>query len=195
MAQQICVRLYEELNDFLPSDKRKRSFPYPVDRNTTIKELLRRLAIPETDVELALVNGASTDFNHKLEEGDFVSLFPVFESLDVTPVLRVRKEPLRQTRFVIGARLLRLASYLRRLGFDTLDCRSWTLEKTVRVAEEERRILLTRDPLLLKATELSRIYIVRASKPGDQLLEVLSRFDLHSPVRLSICPSSTVDRQ
>ncbi len=181
MARKIYLRLYEELNDFLPPDKRKHPFPYPVDRNATVGELLRRLAVPETEVELVLVNGVSTDFNHRLEEGDFVSVFPVFESLDVTSVLRVRKKPLRQIRFIAGNGLSRLAGYLKRLGFDTLNCHSWPLEKTVRAAEGERRILLTRDPLLLKSTELSRICLVRASEPGKQLLEVLSRFDLHSP--------------
>jgi len=51
--------------------------------------------------------------------------------------------------------------------------------------EEERRILLTRDPSWLKFPELSRIYLVQAASPKQQLLEVLSRFDLFDVVHFA----------
>ena len=55
-----------------------------------------------------------------VEEGDRVSVFPIFEALDITPVLEVRERPLRRTRFVLDTHLGRLATYLRLLGFDAL---------------------------------------------------------------------------
>jgi len=178
MEEQIYLRLYEELNDYLPPEKRKRRFACQLDGITTVEELLENLAIPEGEVELILVNGVSVDFSCLLKAGDFISIYPVFESFNVKALLRARKEPLRRTRFMAGPGLLRLTRYLRQLGFDAVDFRSRKLENMVRVAEEERRILLTRDPSLLKSPELSRIYLVRAARPRDQLLDVLSRFDL-----------------
>jgi hypothetical protein len=190
MAPQIHLRLYEELNDFLPPDKRKLLFAYQLDCDMTIGELLESLSVPRTDVELILINGDSAPFSHHLKEGDVVSIYPVFESLDVSTLICVREKPLRQTRFMAGQGLSRLAGYLRLLGFDTLDSRCWMFERIVREAEKERRILLTRDPSLLKYPGLSRIYLVRAAKPRDQLLEVLSRFDLFDSARIPIHQSS-----
>ena len=178
MAPEIRLRLYEELNDFLPPDKRKSRFAYSFRDATSVAQLLEDLAIPQGRVELVLVNGDSAGFSHRLEDGDFVSIYPVFELLDVEELLRARAEPLRRTRFLAGANLSRLAGYLRRLGFDTLDSRFWELKKVVRVSEQEQRILLTRNPSLLKCREFSRIYLVRGARPRDQLLEVLRRFDL-----------------
>ncbi len=192
---QIYVRLYEELNDFLPVEKRKRVFAHPLSGNATVGKLLRRLAVPEAEVELALVNGISANFSHYLKEDDFVSLYPVFESFDVTTVLRARRKPLRQARFMASAGLRILAVYLRLLGFDTVDCRSWAFEKIIRVAKEERRTLLTRTPSLLDSPELCRVFLVRGAWPGEQLLDVLSRFDLYSSVCFSTWHWSILNRK
>ena len=134
---------------------------------------------------MVLVNGESVDFSHRPEDGDFVSVYPVFESIDVKPLVRLRAAPLRRTRFLAGKGLRRLARSLRSLGFDTLDCSSWPWETIVRVIDEERRILLTRESIQGRIPEISRACVVRHSQPGEQLTEVLSRFDLSIPVDLS----------
>jgi uncharacterized protein len=78
---------------------------------------------------------------------------------------------LRQNRFLVEPQLRRLAFYLRMLGFDApVDSRTGN-------AKEDRRIVLTADSELLKSG-LPRVYVVRERKPGRQLKEVLSRFDL-----------------
>ena len=46
--------------------------------------------LPEVDV--ILVNGESVDFTHIVCNGDCISVYPVFESLDIIPVLRRRPE-------------------------------------------------------------------------------------------------------
>ncbi|MBN1569100.1 MAG: twitching motility protein PilT [Acidobacteria bacterium] len=185
MAGEIHLRLYEELNDFLPACKKKVRFSCPLDSIRTVKELLKSLGAPEKDVELVLVNGVSVDLSCLLQDGDYVSIYPVFESLDIRPLLRVRRWPLRRIRFITGAGLLRLTGYLRLLGFETCHARSLSLDTAVRLTDEKRRILLTRDSSLLKYPELSRIYLVQAARPKDQLLEVLSRFDLFDAVYFS----------
>ncbi len=121
MAAEIQLRLYEELNDALPPDKRKIRFAYPLENIKTVKELLKSINIPEGDVELVLINDASADFSTPLHDGDFVSIYPVFESWDIKSLIRVRDQPLRQIRFIAGTDLSCLADSLRTLGFDTLD--------------------------------------------------------------------------
>src|SRR3972149_9448222 len=144
MAIEIYLRFYEELSDFLPTDRRKRRFTYRLDCATTVEGLLENLGVPSTCVEFVLVNGNSADLSRHFDNGDFVSVFPVFESFNVKSLVRLREEPLRQTRFMAGKELARLIFYLRLLGFDTLDCDSGAQEKIVRVAERDRRILLAR---------------------------------------------------
>jgi hypothetical protein len=89
-------RFYEELNDFLAPKRRKREFTVPCARAATTKHMIEALGVPHTEVELILVNGESADFSRQLEDGDRVAVYPRFEAMDVTPLLRVREYPLRK---------------------------------------------------------------------------------------------------
>jgi hypothetical protein len=130
-----------------------------------------------------LVNGESSDFSRPLADGDRVSVYPVFEALDVSSLVRVRPAPLRQTRFVLDGHLGRLARYLRMLGFDTAWNRRSEDEDLARLSAAERRILLTRDRGLLKRREVTHGYWLRETDPRRQLREVVARFDLAGSMR------------
>jgi uncharacterized protein with PIN domain len=134
--------------------------------------------VPHTEVDLILVNGASVDFSHLLRDGDRVSVYPVFESIDISPVLRLRPKPLREIRFLADTHLGRLAAYLRLMGFDTLYGHHLDDRELARLASEERRILLTRDRSLLMRSAVTHGYWLRQTHPRLQLREVLERFDL-----------------
>ena len=82
--------------------------------------MIEALGVPHTEVELILVNGVSVDFDYRLRHGDRVAVYPRFERFDISPLLRVRTEPLRQVRFIADANLGGLAHLLRMTGFDTL---------------------------------------------------------------------------
>ena len=55
-----------------------------------------------------VVNGISVDWSRRLEDGDEVSVYPVFEAVDISPIVRLRPEPLRETRFFLDVHLGRL---------------------------------------------------------------------------------------
>jgi hypothetical protein len=112
-------RFYEELNDFLPPARRKREFSVPCARAATAKHMIEALGVPHTEVEVVLVNGESVGFERLLRDGDRVAVYPKFEALDITPLLRVRQAPLRTTHFLADAHLGGLARLLRLAGFDT----------------------------------------------------------------------------
>lgn len=171
-------RFYEELNDFLPGHRRKRAFVHACARGATVKHVIEALGVPHTEVEVILANGESVDLSYVVQEGDRISVYPVFESLDVTPVLRLRAAPLRRTRFIADAHLGRLAKYLRMLGFDTLYESRYTDAQIARISAEEERIVLTRDRALLMHKSITRGCYVRATRPRQQLEEILSRLDL-----------------
>jgi len=175
-------RFYEELNDHLPPERRKRDFAHAFSGAPAVKDVIEALGVPHTEVELILVNGESVDFTRPLADGDRVSVYPVFEGVDVTPLLRVRERPLRQTRFVLDGHLGRLATSLRMLGFDTAWLNDAHDAELARVSSEEHRILLTRDRGLLKRSIVTHGYWVRETRPRLQVAEVVRRFDLFGRV-------------
>ncbi len=176
--QRAELRFYAELNDFLPPEKRYTRFGCEFWVGGSVKDLIEAEGVPHTEVDLILANGESVDFSYQVRDGDRISVYPVFESLDITPALKVRPVPLRQTRFVLDVHLGRLAGYLRMLGFDALYRSDYRDEELVRVSSEQGRILLTRDLGLLKHAALRYGYAVRQTNPRRQAREVLERFDL-----------------
>ncbi|MDP2109630.1 MAG: Mut7-C RNAse domain-containing protein [Thiobacillus sp.] len=171
-------RFYEELNDFLAPNRRKQEFTVPCARAATTKHMIEALGVPHTEVELILVNGESVDFNRQLEDGDRVAVYPRFEAMDVTPLLRVREQPLREPRFVADAHLGGLAHMLRMLGFDTLYDNHFHDDAIVAIAERDGRIVLTRDRELLKRRAVTHGCYVHALKSEQQLREIVERLDL-----------------
>lgn len=176
---QVQIRFYEELNDFLAPELRKRAFDHDFERRTSVKDMIESFGVPHTEVEIILVNGRSVDFSHIVQDGDRISVYPVFESLDVTPLIRLRPEPLRIPKFVLDTNLGRLARYLRLLGFDCLYENDFEDAVVAKISSEQQRTLLTRDRALLQRRIITHGYFVRAVRPRLQVPEVLSRFDLY----------------
>lgn len=176
---QVELRFYEELNDFLPPEWRKVTFPHELTRRTSVKDLIESFRVPHTEVEVILVNGKSVDFSHIVQPGDRISVYPMFESLDVSPLIRLREKPLRDPRFVIDTNLGQLARYLRLLGFDVVYRNDFTDREVAQIAHAERRIVLTRDRALLRHKIITHGYFVRPDKPREQVKEVLARLQLH----------------
>lgn len=186
---QVEVRVYAELNDFLPLTLRQVSFTYPLSVGETVKDLIESVGIPHVEVDLILVNGESVDWTYRPSDGDHISVYPVFETLDIASLQRLRPRPLREVRFVADVHLGRLVAYLRLLGFDTLYERTASDEELASWSAEERRVLLTRDRELLKRRKVTHGYWVRAVTPRQQLLEVVRRFDLLNSLKLfERCP-------
>jgi uncharacterized protein with PIN domain len=174
----VSIRFYEELNDFLPPDRHKTEFKHTFKQRGSVKDLIESLGVPHTEVDLILVNGKSVDFNYLVQHGDKISVYPVFESLDIGPVNHLRPAPLRVTRFVLDTHLGRLAAYLRMLGFDTLYRNDYDDATLADISVGEQRILLTCDKGLLMRKRVSHGYYVRERLPRNQLLEIVERFDL-----------------
>ncbi|MCZ6719240.1 MAG: Mut7-C RNAse domain-containing protein [Gammaproteobacteria bacterium] len=188
-------RFYEELNDFLPVERRKCRFVYCCAERATVKHAIEALGVPHTEVEIVLANGESVDFTYTVKEGDFISVYPQFESLDVGPVLRVRKDTLREPRFIADSHLGALAKKLRMLGFDTRYENNYSDRDVAQIAVAEHRIVLTRDRDLLMQRVITHGCYVRANKPRQQLEQVLSRLDLYgliAPFTRCMCCNETL---
>jgi len=182
MAKQATFRFYEELNDFLPSYKKKVAFLYSFFGTPSVKDVIEALGIPHVEVDLILVNSISVDFKYTLQNNDFVSVYPVFETLDISDVSHLRNQPLRETKFILDVHLGKLAKYLRTFGFDTTYQNDYDDMEIIRISIAEHRIILTRDISMLKVKSVTHGYFVRNQQPKMQLVEVLNHFDLYQAI-------------
>src|SRR5438552_7106785 len=169
-------RFYEELNDFLPEERRKRAFPVEIDRARSVKDAIESVGVPHPEVDLIVVDGVSVDFAHVLRGGERVAVYPMFERIDITPVLRLRLSPLRDPRFIADGHLGKLARHLRMAGFDTLWANPWDDDEIVRIAALDKRTILTRDKGMLRRKDVDRGYFVRATESEAQLREIVRAF-------------------
>ncbi len=176
---RVQLRFYEELNDFLAPALRKVDITHTFDRRASVKDMIESFGVPHTEVDIILVNGQSVDFSYIVQDGDRISVYPMFESLDVSPLLRLRPAPLRSPAFVLDTNLGRLARYLRLLGFDCLYQNDYDDNTVAMIADREQRTVLTRDRALLQRRIITRGYFVREVRPRLQVKEVLARFDLY----------------
>lgn len=183
MARTSAVfRFYEELNDFLPAERRKRDFSIEIDRARSVKDAIEAAGVPHPEVDLILVDGRSVDFTHLLRGGERVAVYPMFESLDITPLMRLRPLPLRDPRFVADGHLGKLSRHLRMAGFDTLCDTGWDDDHIVSISAVQKRTILTRDKAMLRRGDVERGYFVRAVESEAQLVEVVARMQLEGLV-------------
>lgn len=187
---KVFLRFYEELHDFLPAAQRQNLIALELKQTSTVKDVIESMGIPHTEVDLILINGESAEFERILKDNDHVSVFPMFESFDVSSVTKLRKIPLRQSpehglKFVVDVNLGRLAIFLRMLGFDVIYHRDLKDDaELAAISEQQHRVLLTRDIGLLKRKNVSHGYYIRSRHPTQQILEVLKRFDLMKSAEL-----------
>lgn len=171
-------RFYEELNEFLPSGKQKKLFAYTFNGSPSVKDAIEANGIPHAEVDLILVNSISVGFSYKLRNEDIVSVYPVFETFDITSLVHLRAKPLRISKFILDVHLGKLAKYLRLCGFDTLYRKDYNDIEIINISASEKRIILTHDVELLKNKKVTHGYWIRSQYLIEQLKEVLLRFNL-----------------
>jgi uncharacterized protein with PIN domain len=175
----VYLRFYAELNDLLPVEKRMISFAVKFTEGMTLNGIIACEGVHLSDIDLILVNGKAEVPSYLLHDNDRISVYPVFESFDISGVTKVRDVPLRQPRFVLDVHLGKLASYLRMLGFDTLYECGYTDDELLAISRYEHRTLLSKDRELVQIPSLTHVYFVREEHPKHQLSEILHRFDLY----------------
>lgn len=177
------VRFYAELNDFLPADCRQRDFEARFFGRPAVKDLIESLGVPHTEVDHIQVNGAPAGFDHRVGDGDRISVYPVFERFDIAGTSRINRAPLREPRFICDVHLGRLARDLRLLGFDTVYANDLD-DDTIRArAASEHRVILTRDLGILRHASVTHGYFVRATDPLEQIRETVDALQLGAAVQ------------
>lgn len=176
----VTIRFYAELNDFLKTDCKHKAFELSYKGVVTVREAIESLGVPHSAVDLVLVNSHPVAFTQRLKEGDYLSVYPVFESFDISTLSTNQKPPLRSSSFIADVHLGKLTRLLRLLGFDTLYFHHIDDNKLIDKANQTNRIILTRDHDLLKSRWVTHGYYVRSINPRQQIKEVVDKFDLYN---------------
>jgi hypothetical protein len=178
----VYFRFYEELNDFLPTKKRKIKFGHTFIYRTSVKDMIESFGVPHNEIDLILVNGKSVDFSYVVNDNDEISVYPVFESLDISDIQHLRPKPLREPKFVLDVHLGKLTRYLRMMGFDSIYKNNYEDEEIIKISLDEIRTILTRDREILKRNDVTHGYWVRNDEPEEQLKEIIVRFNLRNQI-------------
>ena len=115
-----------------------------------------------------------------LAPGERISVYPVFERLDIAGVTRLQNRPLRQPRFVLDVHLHKLAVKMRLLGLDVDYQPRRDDPELARISADTGRILLTRDRGLLKRKMVTHGLYIYETDPDRQIREVVDRLELRS---------------
>jgi uncharacterized protein with PIN domain/sulfur carrier protein ThiS len=170
---------FNSLNDLLPIEKQRVDFSIDFQGDQSVKHLFESCGVPHTEVERVIVNGVSVSQKYIVRDGDQIEIYPT--SLPPTQETDPGDQP-GATRFVLDNHLGKLAAYLRLLGFDVIYRNDLQDEELARIASQEARILMTRDRRLLMRSVVTQGYCVRAILPRQQVVEVLTRYDLFSDI-------------
>ena len=178
MSVNVSFRFYEELNDFLKKQYRKRRFIITFKGSTTIKDAIESLGVPHTEVDLITVNGNAVNFNYRIQNNDDIAVYPVYESIDISEVQLLRSHVKREPKFILDVHLGRLVKYLRMAGFDCLYEPSFNDAEIINISVRQKRIILTRDKGILKNGKVTHGMFIRSTIPKEQFREVISRLQL-----------------
>lgn len=166
--------LHAELSDFVARERRHKRFSATCARAATIKNAVEALGVPHTEVASATVNGQPATLARIVRDADEIEIFPWSVGAP---------QPLPEAGFVADAHLGGLARFLRMLGYDTVHHNGVADAEIRRFAQEDRRLVLSRDRELLKCRDIAQGCYVHAKKPEEQLRELAGRFALASRAR------------
>lgn len=99
-------------------------------------------------------------------------------------------------KFIADEMLGKLAKWLRILGYDTIYLQNVRDAEILRLSITEKRVLLTRDTLLIKRKGIKNFLFISYDKPFDQLREVVGVLNLPYPdnpfTRCIICNDTLI---
>lgn len=123
-------------------------------------------------------NTQPVNFSYLVKENDFFSVYPHFYNFKLPAGLKLRADYQGKPTFILDVHLGKLAKYLRRFNFDTAYRNDYQDQEIVEIANEKKRIILSRDLGLLKRKEVEWALFISSDSPQKQLEEVFNRYDL-----------------
>lgn len=151
--------------------------------DVTIKHVIESAGVPHTEVEAILVNKTPVGFDYRVRDKDEIVVYPQGELLPAGPAASLREPPPRPFRFLLDVHLGKLARMMRLLGFDTAYQPGADDAWLAQFAQQEARIMVTRDRGLLKRRKIVWGCCLLTRDSQEQLRQVMRRYNLAPEVR------------
>lgn len=176
LMNQVTLRFYGTLNDFLPQERRQAPFTIRFVGRRSVKDAIESVGVPHPEIQLIVVNGEPASFDLAIQDGDRVAALPMFYAIDLSDTPHARPIVPETIRFALDGHLAKLARRLRLFGLDAACPARADDDALAALASREARVLLTRDLQLLKRRTITYGYFVRETDAQRQLVEVLRRY-------------------
>lgn len=169
---ELSIRFAAELRMFLAARDRRARLRAPVDGTATLGHVIEACGVPLPEVGRLVVDGRVVGPSYRPAGGEDAYVAAVDRPQELPELLGPSAPP----RFVLDVHLGALARRLRLVGVDTAYRNDLDDDALIAQANEERRVLLTKDRGLLRRRRLRLGAYVRGDRPDRQLADVLDRF-------------------
>jgi len=159
------LRFAAELRMFLPPANRVGTVRVATDGTFSLGHVVESAGVPLTEVGFLLVNDRPVQPSYQPRPGDRI----IVQAIS-------RPQPQAEPRFLLDVHLGALARRMRLLGLDSAYSNDLDDDALIELANQGRRVLLTKDRGLLRRRKLWLGAYVRGARADDQLADVLDRF-------------------
>ena len=142
------------------------------------KDLIESSGVPQVEVFGLKVHNRLESFSYNVGDGDKLTVYPKEMTDEQDTPGNIREADDLPSTFIADVHLGKLTRHLRLLGFDTVYKNDAMDTDIIDTANRDNRSVLTRDVGLLKHGRLKHGYWLRSTDPNEQLLEVITYFDL-----------------
>ena len=167
-------RFHGHLSFFLPRENRGAALTRTLREKTSVKDAIESCGVPHPEVDLINCDDVAVPFEYSLTRDATIDVYGLTDS-PAKPGEGLQQR--RVTKFVADGHLGKLARDLRLLGFD-VSYDADASDSSLAASCSDDRALLTRDRRLLMHKVVRHGYCPRSHDPGEQIIEVVRRFDL-----------------
>ena len=161
---------------------------YPLTRRAAIKDIIEAIGVPHTEIGRIICDGHQLIFHFIPAGGELIELYPFTSDSPVNKPTVLRPEPFSSIKFLVDTNVAKLARNLRMAGIDAAAVTTAGILDIARQANDEERIILTRNRELLKVRTVCFGQLLRSENPLQQMVEVIQRYDLQNSFRpFSLC--------
>ena len=188
MAKQITLVIPGNNKELLPAGASGEQFHYSLNRRASIKDIIEAVGVPHTEVCRLEDRGVEISFTFIPSGGEQIRVVPFDRQNNWRTRSALRPLPFDRLRFLVDMTALKLARDLRMVGLDTAIVMDQDMKETVKRANLDKRIVITRNRNLLKISDLIFGQLLRSDDHREQLLEVEARYELSAAANpLSRC--------
>ncbi|GHA55626.1 Mut7-C RNAse domain-containing protein [Pontibacter akesuensis] len=166
------------LQDFLKKRDREQPISYVFKGAPAVKDAIEASGVPHPEVDVILINNKPAAFQQPIHHNDDVQVYPLSAKYSWPAGYSFAVKHPAPSMFILDVHLGTLAKRMRLLGLDTLYETDFSDSAIAQLAQEQQRVVLTRDVGLLKQKAVTWGYWLRSQHTEEQLEEIISRYAL-----------------